>query len=62
MKVKIGADEVVCLHCPKTFYSAGWFYRIFSSVSDKGVIQDLKNIAFFHQDGRSPHGLDVCEI
>jgi putative phosphoribosyl transferase len=40
-KVKIYADEVVCLSVPEMFYAVGQFYASFPQVSDEEVIKLL---------------------
>src|SRR3990167_5853305 len=41
-KVKLLADEAICLHVPVFFYAVGSFYREFEQLSDEAVISYLE--------------------
>jgi predicted phosphoribosyltransferase len=40
-KVRIHADEVVCLDAPDFFHAVGQFYRTFGQVEDREVVAAL---------------------
>jgi putative phosphoribosyl transferase len=48
------ADDVVCVHTPKSFYAIGEFYDDFSQVTDEEVIELLRQAASKdHEDRRT---------
>jgi putative phosphoribosyl transferase len=44
-RLRVEADEVVCLLVPQRMYGVGQWYRDFSQVSDEEVIRDLQHRA-----------------
>jgi predicted phosphoribosyltransferase len=40
-KVRMHADEVVCLDAPLSFHAVGQFYRAFGQVEDREVVAAL---------------------
>ena len=49
------ADDVICVHTPKSFYAIGEFYDDFSQVTDEEVIELLRLAA--SKDLRNPRAL-----
>jgi len=41
-ELKEKADSVVCLHCPKAFFSVGQFYQDFPQTSDEQILDLLR--------------------